>query len=83
MCQGDQLVSTQGSGASLREDAESLGREDCFVNHTEVMIIVVIFNTFPTKEAEGAGPCGVWGAGSAVLFKWQSACVHPSCQCQG
>ena len=32
--QGDQLVPTWGSRASLREDAETLGREDCFVNCT-------------------------------------------------
>lgn len=58
---------TQGSRASLREDVESPGRDDCFVNRTalpvEVMIIVVIFNTFMTKEAEGAALCGVWGQG--------------------
>lgn len=29
------------------------------------MIIGVIFNTFMTKETEGAGLCGVGGAGSA------------------
>ena len=28
----------------------------------EVVIIMVVFNTFMTKEAEGAGLCGVWGA---------------------
>lgn len=65
--QGDLLVPTQGPRASLREDVESPGREDCFVNRTalpvEVMIIVVIFNTFMTKEAEGAALCGVWGQG--------------------
>lgn len=39
----------------------ALGREDCFVNHNalpvEVVITVVIFNTFMTQEAEGAGVC--------------------------
>lgn len=65
--QGDLWVPTRGPGASLREGVESPGREDCFVNRTalpvEVMIIVVIFNTFMTKEAEGAALCGVWGQG--------------------
>lgn len=68
MFQGDQLVPTQGLGARLREDAESPGREHCLVNPkifpVELMIIMVIFNMFMTKEAEGAGLCGVWGAGS-------------------
>ena len=51
---------------------------DHFINRmalsVEVMIIMIIFNKFPTKGAEGVGLCGVWGAGSAVLLKWQSLC---------
>lgn len=49
----------------------------------EVMIIMVIFNTFPTKDAEEAGLCRVWGAGPVVLLKWQRTCANPAYQCQG
>ena len=52
----------------------------------EVVIIMVVFNTFMTKEAEGAGLCGVWAAGSAehgvagVCSPAQMAkCLCPPC----
>lgn len=62
-----------------------LSARGCFVNRTslsvEVVIIVVIFNKFLTKEAEEAGLCRVWGTESAVLLQWQGACVYSACQC--
>lgn len=58
-----------GSRASLREDVESPGKGGLLCKlycclPVEEMIIMVIFNTFMTKEAEGAALCRVRGAGS-------------------
>lgn len=59
---------TWGSRASLREDVESPGKGGLLCRlhcclAVEEMIIVVIFNMFMTKEAEGAALCSL-GAGS-------------------
>lgn len=77
-----------GASSGLRGQPQGGCRApgDGFVNRTalsvEVIIIVVIFNKFLTKEAEEAGLCGLWGTESAVLLTRQRACAHPACQCQ-
>lgn len=84
---GDWLVPTQGSVASLREDAKSLGKGAVLCKSprslpVEVVIIVVIFNMFMTWEAEGAALHGVWGAQHG---RYPLSCssgkgpAHPAC----
>jgi hypothetical protein len=58
MFQGGQLTPTQSSGASLREGAESPGKGGLLCKSqssvpVEVMITVVIFNTFRHGRLRG------------------------------